>query len=185
MFNSDEKQLLLHTSHISIQAGLQRNRPYAPDLSEYPVRLREHLASFVTLKINGQLRGCIGTTSPVSPLITSIADNAYAAAFRDPRFPSLTKNEYKHINISISILGPSKEIQFTSEQDIIAQLRPGIDGLIIEREGHKATFLPAVWESLQNAEDFLFHLKHKAGISMSSPPTRAWSYQAFSIEERF
>ncbi len=183
MFDSNEKQHLLRISHESIQAGLNGNRPFVPDLSSCPDNLKEYLASFVTLKINNQLRGCIGTTSPVSPLIVGIADNAYAAAFRDPRFPTLTAWEYKQVHISISILGPSSEIQFTSEQDIISQLQPGIDGLIIEREGHRATFLPAVWESLQTAEDFLMHLKHKAGIAMSTPPTRAWRYQAYSIEE--
>jgi len=130
-----------------------------------------------------QLRGCIGTIQAISPLVVSVSDNAWSSAFRDPRFKPLKREEFELINVSISILTPSTPIAFTCEYDLFAQLRPGIDGLIIEKDGQRATFLPAVWEQLPKPEDFLQQLKLKAGMRPEVCPERAWRYESISIEE--
>ncbi len=182
MFTATEKKLLLKTAWQSIERGLIENMALDPEPEEFPEPLRQILASFVTLKINGQLRGCIGTTGACSPLVISVADNAYAAAFRDPRFQPLNKNEFTRIKTSISVLGSPQPIEFKTDQELISQLRPGIDGLIIEKNEYRATFLPAVWESVSEPGDFLRHLKHKAGITQTCVPEKAWLYQAISIE---
>ena len=127
-------------------------------------------AAFVTLKKDDQLRGCIGSLSAYRPLCEDIAENAYAAAFRDPRFNALTEAELDDIELSISVLTPPEMIVFTSEEDLIAQLRPGVDGLIMTEGGNRGTFLPSVWENYPQAESFLKHLKMKAGL-----PASYWS----------
>ncbi|MGW8227546.1 MAG: AmmeMemoRadiSam system protein A, partial [Gammaproteobacteria bacterium] len=91
--------------------------------------------------------------------------NAYAAAFEDTRFPPLSAAEYDQLEYHISILNPAEAIEFESEADLLQQLQPGIDGLILEERGRRATFLPSVWESLPQAADFLRHLKMKAGLA--------------------
>jgi AmmeMemoRadiSam system protein B/AmmeMemoRadiSam system protein A len=176
-------KLLFNTARRSIQSGLDKCDPYQPVLSDFPSELQQVRAVFVTLKIDEMLRGCIGTTEPVSPLIIAVADNAFSAAFKDPRFPSLTIEEFDNIQISISILTPKEAIQFSSETDLLKQLRPGTDGLIIESEGRRATFLPSVWESLPQANQFLHHLKLKAHIDVNQSPQKAWRYGADYYEE--
>ena len=108
-------------------------------------------ATFVTLKISEKLRGCIGTIEAKYPLARSTAEYAYAAAFRDPRFKPLTEDEYDKITLSISILTPAEPIEFDSDAQLLQQLNPDVDGLIIESGQRSATFLPAVWESLPDA----------------------------------
>ena len=153
------------------------------DSSEQPVSLQEKRASFVTIKIAGQLRGCIGQTTPLYPLITSVSENAYSSAFCDPRFTPLTAEEFTTIHLSISILTPACPLHFSSDLELIEQLESGVDGLIIEKGNQRATFLPAVWESLPDAEIFLQQLKFKAGINIDTTPDKAWYYQSFTIEE--
>lgn len=183
MLSTEHYQKLLQIARQSISHGLEKN--CAPNIiaDNYHERLREILATFVTLKIDDQLRGCIGTTQAISPLILSVNDNAYSSAFRDPRFNPLTQDEFEKIHISISVLTPSTPVAFNCEYDLFAQLRPGIDGLIIEKNNRRATFLPSVWESLSRPEEFLLHLKLKAGINSDEPPEKAWIYQSISIEE--
>lgn len=182
MYTSALKQQLLSTARNSIRHGLLQHRSLLVIVENYPEPLRELRATFVTLHNRAGLRGCIGTTTAVAPLIVSVSDNAFAAAFRDPRFKPLAEPEFDAIHLSLSILTPGEEITFTSETDLLAQLRPGIDGLIIERQARKATFLPSVWSSLRKPEDFLSHLKLKAGIFPDQTPSRAWRYQAETIE---
>lgn len=183
MLSTEHYQKLLQVARQSIAHGLEKNS--APKISpeEYHERLREILATFVTLKIDNQLRGCIGTTQAISPLVQSVNDNAWSSAFRDPRFGPLTHDEYEKIHISISVLTPSTPVVFNCEYDLFAQLRPGIDGLIIEKDNRRATFLPSVWESLPRSEDFLMHLKLKAGMRPDDCPAKAWIYQSISFEE--
>jgi AmmeMemoRadiSam system protein A len=98
-------------------------------------------------------------------VVTDVAENAFAAAFRDPRFPPLTQAELQGLEIHLSILTPAQPLEFSSEDELIAQLRPGVDGLILEDEGQRGTFLPSVWESLSEPASFLRNLKIKAGLS--------------------
>ena len=121
-------------------------------------------ASFVTLLQNGHLRGCIGALEAARPLAEDVAHNARAAAFRDPRFSPLEPDEWPHTRVEVSLLEPSAEMQFRDEADLLAQLRPGEDGLILQWGHHRATFLPQVWEQLPAPADFLAALKRKAGL---------------------
>ena len=183
MLTADHEQQLLTVAHKSIKYALENREKITFSLTDYPEPLRVIRATFVTIKIDSALRGCIGTTTAISPLVISVSDNAHAAAFKDPRFPPLNSREFENICISISILTPAERIRFATERQLLDQLRPGIDGLIIEKGNRKATFLPAVWESLPVAEEFLIHLKQKAYINPDQLPDQAWRYQTVSFSE--
>lgn len=173
---AEYEEKLLSIARQSIEYGFRNKQPLQPDLNEYDDVLKQPRATFVTLKINSNLRGCIGTLQAVDPLVISVADSAYKAAFQDPRFSPLTKDEFKQIELSISVLTPPEEMTFTSETDLIGQLQPGIDGLIIESGHKRATFLPEVWHSLPEVNDFLGQLKLKAGMGPGETPQKAWRY---------
>jgi len=151
-------------------------------VADYDESLQAIRASFVTLNIEGRLRGCIGALEARMPLVADVAEHAFAAAFRDPRFPPVSESELSSIHIHISILTPSSPIDFEDEADLLRQLRPGEDGLIIAKGNRRATFLPSVWESLPDKAQFLQHLKQKAGIDDDSDdPLQAWRYTTESI----
>jgi len=170
MYNDEQRDALLAIARDCIEHGLAHGEPLEVDLAGLPDPLCEARASFVTLEKDGQLRGCIGTLEARRPLAEDIAQNAYAAAFRDPRFAPVTPEEWPTIDLQISILSPPEAMRVTSEEDLLDQLRPGIDGLILE-EGHaRATFLPSVWAHTPDPRNFLRHLKHKAGL-----PPHYWS----------
>lgn len=159
-----EKSTLLDIARKSIDYGLEHGKPLPVNTVDYSAALQKKAATFVTLNLHHQLRGCIGTLEAHQPLVVDVADHAFAAAFHDPRFPSVTSAESKHLEIHISILTPASPMSFKSEADLIRQIQPGIDGLILEDGYHKGTFLPSVWESLSSAKEFLQHLKLKAGL---------------------
>jgi len=138
--------------------------------ADVPDELLEERATFVTLTLNGQLRGCIGMLEACRPLAEDVAENAVSAAFRDPRFPPLSRDEFEDLKISISVLSPPEEMTFSSEEDLKEKIRPGIDGLILQEGFQKGTFLPSVWEELPETELFFEHLKLKAGL-----PAGYWS----------
>ncbi len=157
---------LLDLAAKSILHGLDSGRPFGPTEDDFPAALWRPGASFVTIKKGGRLRGCIGSLAAQRPLAVDVAENAFACAFRDPRFAPLENNEWDEVSLSVSILSPSQPMTFKSEADLLDQLRPGVDGLIIEDGRHRALFLPAVWESLPKKKDFLAHLKAKAGLAV-------------------
>jgi AmmeMemoRadiSam system protein A len=121
--------------------------------------------TFVTLKIKDSLRGCIGSLTEMEFLPKSIERNAISAAFRDPRFPPLQPEEFDDIKIEVSVLTEPCPLHYNNASDLIAKLRVGIDGVIIKKGGHNATFLPQVWEQLPDPTGFLSHLCLKAGLS--------------------
>ncbi len=170
MYSQTEQQLLQSIAKQSILTGLEQQCPLKVIVSDYPAHLLEKRATFVTLNINKQLRGCIGTLSPHRALVEDIAYNAYAAAFQDPRFPDLMQQEYDQLEYHISILSDTSPMEFDSEQALLTQIRPGIDGLVLKDKNRQGTFLPSVWEQLPQAEEFLSHLKQKAGL-----PANYWS----------
>ena len=180
-----ERALLLATARQSIEYGLSHNRPMPVAPGEHPP-LDKPGASFVTLHRDGELRGCIGTLQAIRPLLTDVAENAYAAAFRDTRFAPLQADELDSLDISVSVLSEPEALAFDSEQTLLEQLRPGKDGLILEDLGRRGTFLPSVWGSLPAREDFLAQLKLKAGLAPDhwSPDLRAWRYTTESFGER-
>lgn len=167
---NEENQILLTTADEAIKSGLTAKRPPRLNIDDYPPKLREFGASFITLEIDGQLRGCIGSLEAYQPLVIDVANNAFAAAFQDPRFRPLTSEEYSRLTKHISILSKPKPMQFTSEEDLLRQLQPGVDGLILSEHGYRGTFLPSVWEQLPNPKQFLQQLKLKAGL-----PENYWS----------
>jgi len=178
----DQKTLLL-TAARSIAHGLRNGAALPIVLSQFPPSLAAQRATFVTLTINTELRGCIGTLEAYRPLIEDVAANAHAAAFRDPRFYPLSQSEYPLLDIHISVLSEPEPMKVESEADLIAQIRPQIDGLILEDGARRGTFLPSVWESLPDPREFLAHLKHKAGLPLATWPStlRVWRYTTFSF----
>ena len=156
---------LLALARASIEQGLKSGKALKIQLRAYPPEFSEFRASFVTLEHKGQLRGCIGMLEAMRPLAEDIAENAFAAAFRDRRFPPLAADELNGLELHISLLSAPTAMACNSEQDLLKQLRPTIDGLILEEGRHRATFLPAVWESLPSPSQFLQHLKLKAGLA--------------------
>lgn len=171
-YGAEDRKLLLGTARESIVARLENRQP---DINRgNAAHLMQEAASFVSLHTyiyeQEKLRGCIGSLEAHRPLLEDVVDNAQAAAFRDPRFPSVSSDELDGIVIDISILSSPEPLQFDTEDDLLSQLRPGIDGLILEEGFRRGTFLPVVWEQLPEPEDFLSHLKLKAGM-----PAQHWS----------
>ena len=164
-FSTEQQQYLLDIAKHSIEYGVLNNKPMVVDLKNYPKALKEERATFVTLEKQGQLRGCIGMLDAVRPLVEDVAANAYSAAFSDPRFAPVAQFELIDLRISISILTPAQPMHFTSEQDLINQIKPHVDGLILSEGRHRGTFLPSVWSSLPNKVNFLQQLKLKAGLA--------------------
>jgi AmmeMemoRadiSam system protein A len=119
----------------------------------------------VTLTRHGDLRGCIGSLEAHRPLREDIQANAQAAAFGDPRFPPLSEDELDTTQVEVSILSRPEPMHFRDEADFLTQLRPGIDGVILEYGWHRATFLPQVWEQLPEPRQFMANLKRKAGLA--------------------
>jgi AmmeMemoRadiSam system protein A len=184
MFSHEQKTQMLRLAKDSIGWGLRHGQPLAVNLADYDVALREPGACFVTLNRHGQLRGCIGSLEAYRPLAEDVSENAYAAAFRDPRFNPLQASELEDLTLSISVLSPAQPMSFSSEQDLLQQIRPGIDGLILEHGYHRGTFLPSVWEQLPNPVEFLRHLKQKAGLPADfwADDIRISRYQTESFE---
>jgi len=148
--------------------------------------LHRHRATFVTLKIKGRLRGCMGSLQAVEPLIESIGHNAVNAAFNDPRFPPLTGSELAAATIEVSILTDPRPLAHEGGVDLLRRLTPGQDGVIIRKGGAGATFLPQVWDQLPQKEDFLTHLCLKAGLSGDAwrhPGLEVSTYRVQHFEE--
>lgn len=132
---------------------------------KYPQVFNQLGASFVTLEKNNHLRGCIGSIIAHRSLILDIVSNAQNAAFKDPRFNPVEKDELDQLQIAVSILSEPKKMKFKDEDDLLNQMRPNIDGIIIKDKGYQAVYLPSVWEQLPDKKEFLNTLKMKAGLS--------------------
>lgn len=180
-FNDKSRETLQGVALDSIQWKLQNGEEFQVDLANYVPELREWRSCFVTLEKQGELCGCIGSIQPHQSLVQEVSHNACAAAFNDPRFPPLEWEDIPYLSIHLSILSPVSTLFFDSEEDLLQKLRPGIDGLILKDGWKQGTFIPAVWESLPNPQQFLRHLKRKAGL-----PEDYWSntieIQRFQVE---
>ncbi|HEY6641562.1 AmmeMemoRadiSam system protein A [Povalibacter sp.] len=185
MLDPSHRHLLLTLSRQSIVAGLRENRRVpSPDFAHDGV-LDAPRASFVTLRAKGHLRGCCGTLEPQGPLAEGVWRNAWAAAFSDPRFAPLSPDEYPDIDVHISVLSPLESLPAMTEQELLRELRPDVDGLLLQRGAAQATFLPAVWEQVSSAVEFVRQLKLKAGWTADfwAPDIVAWRYTAESFGE--
>ena len=181
MLTSEQQNTLLSVARKSIRLGVYEGRPLSVTPANYDESLQAVRSSFVTLELNGALRGCIGSLEASQPLISDVAQRAYAAAFSDPRFSPLKENELPDLGVKISVLFPRTPLHFQTPHDLLRELRPGIDGVIIAQGDKSATFLPSVWRSLPDPETFLKHLKDKAGIPADTDEFKAWRYTTESI----
>lgn len=161
---------LLRTAAASLRYALRHGNAPAVDVAKLPSPLAETAATFVTLRHEERLRGCIGTVEAVRPLAVDAVANTFGAAFRDPRFDPLEPDDLPGLSLSISILSPRRRVPFRDEADLLRRLRPGRDGLLIHNGARRGVFLPQVWHSLPAPDDFLDHLKDKAGINRPLQP---------------
>ena len=174
---------LLRTVAVTLRYAIRYGRPPTVKLADVPEPLRQHAATFVTLKHGKKLRGCIGTVDPLRPLAVDVVENTYGAAFKDPRFPPLQRNDLANLSVSISLLSAPTNIRFDDEADLLRQLRADQDGLVLRSGQKRSVFLPQVWMDLKTPEAFLNHLKAKAGVerALQSPQDQAARFSAHSI----
>jgi AmmeMemoRadiSam system protein A len=142
---------------------LGRKAEGGQDEGRFP-RCTERRGTFVTLTMDGALRGCIGHIVPQESLVDGVRVNAINAAFRDPRFRPLSLQEWEKTKIEVSVLTEPKALPYTDGEDLLKKLRPGVDGVILKKGYNQATFLPQVWEQLPDKKEFLTHLCLKAGL---------------------
>ncbi len=160
----------------------------AETATERDLALGAEYGTFVTLKIKGDLRGCIGNLLPSGSVAEGVQRNAISAAFHDSRFSPLTASELEDVEIDISVLSQPQKLEYTDGADLISKLRPGIDGVILQLDGAGATFLPQVWEQLPAPELFLGHLCRKAGLvdtawKNSKPTIEIYQVQCFEEDK--
>jgi len=186
-YSKEEKKFMLSLARRSIKHYLEKGTKPEIKPSEIPSeRLQEDGAAFVTLHINGHLRGCIGTLEAHRPLIMDIVDNAINSAFSDPRFYPLQADELQKIKISISVLTKPEPLPVDSPEDLLGKLVPKKHGLILKQGYYRATFLPVVWEQIPKKEEFLEHLSVKAGLppdGWRDPKTEFEVYGAIEFSE--
>ena len=178
-----DRRQLMDVATGAIRVGLRKGSRANVALETFPAALQAKGACFVTLDIAGRLRGCIGTLRAVRPLVADAAWNAYGSAFEDKRFEPLTEAEYENLRIGISVLGDPMPLRVASEDDLVSQLRPGVDGLILEDGKQRGTFLPQVWQQLAEPREFVARLKAKAGIAPGQWPDGigVWRYTTESF----
>lgn len=182
---ADDQSQLLMLARQSINHYLDKHQPLKVEPADYSTNLQQLAASFVTLHLHGNLRGCIGTLEAYQPLVTDVVEHARGAAFQDPRFSPVSESEANDLEIEISVLTPSRQIEFQHFDQLLNQIKPGTDGLIIQQGFHKATFLPSVWEQLPDPREFLRHLLLKAGIQLPvDGELQAWRYEALKFSEK-
>ena len=181
-----DRQYLLKLAREAIALRLRGEEPPAVDLDGVPESLARDGASFVTLTKRGMLRGCIGSLEPRRALALDVRENAVAAAFHDPRFPPTRLGELDDLHVEVSVLSAPQPLAYDGPDDLIAKLRPGVDGVVIERGWNRATFLPQVWEKLPDPHQFLEHLCTKAYLpadAYRSPGLDVYTYQVEKFEE--
>ncbi len=161
---------LLRIARDAIEFGLRSGEPMPVGALPASGPLGEERAVFVTLTLERNLRGCIGTLEASDVLARSVASSAYSAAFRDPRFPPMTPHELPDTLIEISVLSDLEPVNAGSLEELLAELRPGVDGLLLQDGHHRSTFLPKVWEQLPDPSHFVANLLAKAGL-----PGHHWS----------
>lgn len=188
---NDRGKILCHLARVAISHALDCPCSSTIEIDKNATWLNQPGATFVTLTQHGKLRGCIGSLQAYDPLIENVCSNAVTAALRDTRFTPLTITELDTINVEVSLLSEVQLLGFIDETDALIQLQPGIDGIVFEYGGHRSTFLPQVWESLPLPQQFLAHLKVKAGLSenfwvddikLSRYTVSKWSEADFSKE---
>lgn len=160
--NKEEKNILLKLAREKLESIFTKKEVKVSKLSD---KLKEKKGCFVTLTENDELRGCIGNIDAREELYKCVLNNAINAALYDPRFNQVSEDELEDIKIEISVLTNPVKLEFKDAEDLLKKLRQGIDGVILKKNGREATFLPQVWEQIDNKEEFLMHLSLKAGLN--------------------
>ena len=179
----EEKKLLLQIARQSIVSASQNEPLPEVDISDFSKRLQSNGASFVTLTIKGELRGCIGAIEAYQALILDVIEHAAAAAMDDYRFPQVRPAEVPRLEIEISVLTPAKQLNYSQPEELLSLIRPGKDGVILRDGIARATFLPQVWEKLPDTDEFLTHLCLKMGSSPDLWKRKVLNVQTYQVEE--
>lgn len=158
-----EMRTLLRLAREAIEYAVRGKKLQPLDPGSLTPPLLEKGASFVTLTIRGDLRGCIGTLEAYQPLAEDVREHAVSAAMDDPRFPPVSESELSSIHIEVSRLTAPQELEYSTGEDLMRKLRPHIDGVILKHGFHKATFLPQVWDKIPDPQEFLDQLCYKMG----------------------
>jgi AmmeMemoRadiSam system protein A len=187
-YSLQEQEVLLMLARQSVEAAAAGQGLGDVQLADFPESLQEKRACFVTLTYQqtGDLRGCTGTLSARLPLVSEVMTTAYQTALNDPRFPSIRANEVAYLHVEISVLTPLVRLEYDSPEDLLARLRPLVDGVTLRIGMHQATFLPQVWERVPDPVRFLTMLSEKMGLAGQSwrlPDIHVYTYQVHVIEE--
>ena len=181
MLSTADKRFLLQIAHDSILHGLRFAGQMPLDPKRYPASLQQKRASFVSLFINQRMRGCVGSLKASQPLAVNVAENAYNAAFRDPRYTPLSPLEAQRVEIHVAVLGDLHPIEFGDEPSLLEQMEAGT-GIVFNAGPRRSTFLPSVWKQFSTPSEFLRQLKQAAGV-----PESYWgddiSVQYYRLEE--
>lgn len=178
-----EQRSLLNMAREALEHGV-RGQPAPPlEPTSLTETLRANGASFVTLTIHGELRGCIGALEAYQPLADDVREHAIAAALEDPRFPPVREAELSRIQIEISRLTRPVPLPYTDSADLLSKLKPHVDGVILRDGYRRATFLPQVWEKIPNPAEFLNNLCHKMGLTANAWRTKHLEVLVYQVEE--
>jgi uncharacterized protein len=183
LLSPDERSHLLKLARQALEAGVRGEFLPPLDLQSLPPALSQPGASFVTLTRHGDLRGCVGALEPYLPLAEDVQEHAIAAALQDFRFPPVQPSELADIKIEVSRLTLPQDLDYSTPQDLLARLRPGVDGVTLMDGRLRATFLPQVWEKLPDASAFLSHLCSKMGASPDLWRNKKLRVQIYQVEE--
>jgi AmmeMemoRadiSam system protein A len=182
-FTAEEKQTMLRLARQALEAGV-RSRPLPPlEPADLTPALTAPGAAFVTLTVGGQLRGCIGALEPYQPLADDVREHAAAAGLEDYRFPQVQEGELPGIAIEVSVLTHPVPLEYAGPDDLLARLRPGVDGVILRDGYRRATFLPQVWEKVTDKEDFLGQLCWKMGAAPDAWRKKHLEVLVYQVEE--
>lgn len=179
----EEQQTLLRMAREAMECGVRGRNLRPLDGNALSGHLREEGASFVTLTIRGELRGCIGTLEAHQPLADDVREHAIAAALEDPRFPPVREEELSRVQIEVSRLTRPVLLEYSDTADLLSKLRPHVDGVILWDGMRRATFLPQVWEKIPEPADFLNSLCYKMGIREDAWRTRHPEVFIYQVEE--
>lgn len=179
----EEQKTLLRLARQAMELGVRGEKLPSLDESALPPKLRENGASFVTLTVRGELRGCIGALEPYQSLAQDVREHAVAAALDDPRFPAVSERELNGIQIEISRLTRPIPLEYKDASDLLSKLRPHVDGVILRDAFRRTTFLPQVWEKIPSPAEFLSNLCYKMGVHPDAWRTQHFDVLTYQVEE--
>jgi uncharacterized protein len=170
LLGDTDRRVLLDVATDVIGDAVTRRDPRMPDPANFDGPLQEPGASFVTLERRGELLGCIGTLVAAEPLVVDVARHALAAAFADPRLPPVTRDDFAEMSVKVSVLTTPEPVPAATFDELVAAVRPSVDGLLVEAGRDRATLLPSVWDHVADTEQFLDVLWQKAGLVRGAWP---------------